>query len=136
MKFMVLIKDQLIVFFDSLRRQIAAKHDVVSVTFPPHVDFVFGDNVKLEVARLKLETTPSFKPSEYGFQCRLVQNEKMVSIHAFCFKDFEKPDSNDDSKAVWGKVEVDLATLSKASEKLSRGLEHRSIKIGLSREYI
>ena len=54
MKFRVLIKDQLIVFFDSLRNQIAAKHDVVSVTFPPHVDFVFGDNIKLEVARLKL----------------------------------------------------------------------------------
>ena len=74
MRFRVLIKDQLIVFFDSLKRQIAAKHDVVSEIFPPHVDFVFGDNIKLEVARLKLEPTPSFKPSEYGFQCRLIQN--------------------------------------------------------------
>ena len=136
MNFVVLIKEQLIVFFESLRRQIAAKHEVVSVTFPPHVDFVFGDLVKLEVPKLKLETTPSFKPSEYGFQCRLVQSEKIVSIHGFCFKNFEQPDSNDDSNAVWGKVVVDLATLSKASEKLSRGLEHRTIKIGLSREYI
>ena len=126
MRFRVLIKDQLVVFFDSLKRQIAAKHDVVSETFPPHVDFVFGDNIKLEVARLKLELTPSFKPTEYGFQCRLTQNDRVVSIQAFCFKDFQKPDSSDDSKAVWGKIEVTLATLSKASEKLSRGLENKN----------
>ena len=136
MNFVVLIKEQLIVFFESLRRQIAGKHEIVSVPFPPHVEFDFGDFVKIEVPKLKLETTPSFKPSEYGFQCRLVQSEKIVSIHGFCFKNFEQPDSNDDSNAVWGKVVVNLATLSKASEKLSRGLEHRSIKIGLSREYI
>ena len=100
------------------------------------MDFVFEDTVKLEVTRLRLETAPSFKPTEYGFQCRLVQNEKMISIYAFCFKNFKQPDSNDDDKAVWGKVTVNLATLSKASDRLSRGLEHRSIRIGLSREYI
>ena len=83
---------------------------------------------------MRLELTPSFKPTEYGFQCRLTQNDKVVSIQAFCFKDFQKPDSSDDSKAVWGKIEVTLATLSKASEKLSRGLETRAIRIGLSRE--
>ena len=88
MKFMVLIKEQLIVFFESLRRQIAAKHEVVSVPFPPHVDFVFGDLVKLEVPKLKLETTPSFKPSEYGFQCRLVQSEKDCFNPWFLLQEF------------------------------------------------
>ena len=136
MSFRLLIKDQLIVFLDSLKNQIAAKHDVIPESFPEHVDFVFGETVKLEVTRLKLETAPSFKPTEYGLQCRLVQNEKMISIYAFCFKDFKQPDSNDDNKAAWGKVTVNLATLSKASDRLSRGLEHRSIRIGLSREYI
>ena len=68
MSFRLLIKDQLVVFLDSLKNQIAAKHDVVPESFPEHVDFVFGDTVKLEVARLKLETAPSFKPTEYGLQ--------------------------------------------------------------------
>ena len=134
MSFVVLIKEQLMVFFESLRRLIAGKHEIVSVPFPAHVEFDFGDFVKNEVTKLKLEPTPSFKPSEYGFQCKLVQSEKNVSIHGFCLKNYSQPDSNDDLQ--WGKIVVDLATLSKASERLSRGLEHRTIKIGLSREYI
>ena len=136
MTFRLLIKDQLIVFLDSLKNQIAAKHHVVPESFPEHVDFDFGETVKLEVTRLKLETAPAFKPTEIGLQCRLVQNEKIISIYAFCFKDFKQLDSNDDDKAEWGKVAIKLATLSKASDRLSRGLEHRSIRIGLSREYI
>ena len=113
MGFVVLIKEQLIVFFESLRRQIAGKHEIVSVPFPPHVEFDFGEFVEIEVPKLKLETTPSFKPSEYGFQCKLVQSEKNVSIHGFCLKNYEQPDSNTGLR--WGKIVVDLATLSKAS---------------------
>ena len=36
MSFRLLIKDQLVVFFDNLKNLIAAKHDVVPESFPEH----------------------------------------------------------------------------------------------------
>ena len=122
------------VFFESLRKLIAGKHEILTEPFPPDVAFDFGDSVQVEVPKLKLESTPNFKPSEYGFQCKLIQSEKDVLIHGFCYKNYEQPDSTDGHR--WGKIVVKLASLSKAAEKLSRGLEQRTIKIGLSREYV
>ena len=69
MVFRLLIKDQFSVFLDSLKAQIAAKHHVIPESFPDHVDFDIGETVKLEVTRLKLETAPTFKPTEIGLQC-------------------------------------------------------------------
>ena len=134
MDFILLIKEQLMVFFESLRKLIAGKHEIVTEPFPPHVAFDFGDSVQVEVPKLKLESTPNFEPSEFGFQCKLIQSEKDVLIHGFCLKNFEQPDST--VGHCWGKIVVKLASLSKASEKLSRGLEQRTINIGLPREYI
>ena len=85
---------------------------------------------------MKLETAPTFKPTEIGLQCRFVQSEKIVSLCAFCYKDFKQLDSNDSDTAEWGRVVIRLAIFSKASDKLSRGLESRSIRIGLAREYV
>ena len=136
MVFRLLIKDQFSVFLDSLKAQIAAKHHVIPESFPDHVDFDIGETVKLEVTKLKLETAPNFKPTEIGLQCRFMQSEKIVSLCAFCYKDFKQLDSTDSDTAEWGRVEIKLATFSKASDKLSRGLENRSIRIGLSKEYI
>ena len=134
MNFVLLIKEQLMVFFESLRKLIAGKHEIVTEPFPPHVAFDFGDSVQVEVPKLKLESTPNFKPSEFGFQCKLIQSEKDVLIHGFCYKNYDQPDSPKGLR--WGKIVVKLASLSKAAEKLSRGLEQRTIKIGLSREYV
>ena len=66
MIFRLLLKDQLVVFLESLKNQISAKHQVVPGSFPEHVDFDIGETVKLEVTRLKLETAPAFKPTEIG----------------------------------------------------------------------
>ena len=136
MIFRLLIKDQLCVFLNSLKAQITAKHNVVPESLPDHVDFDFGETVKSEVTRMKLETAPTFKPNEIGLQCKFVQSEKVVSLCAFCYKDFKQLDINDSDTAEWGRVVIRLAIFSKASDKLNRGLETRSIQIGLSREYI
>ena len=135
MIFRLLIKDQLCVFLDSLKAQIKAKHNVVTESLPDHVDFDLGENVKSEVARMKIET-PNFKPNEIGLQCKFVQSEKVVSLWAFCYKDFKQLDINDSDTAEWGRAVIRLANFSKASDRLSCGLESRSIRIGLSREYI
>ena len=134
MSYVLLIKEQLEVFFDSLRKLISGKHEILAEPFPPNVNFEFGDNVQVEVVKLKLDSSPNFKTSEYCFQCKLIQVEKDVEIHSFCYKNYELPDSSASPR--WGKFAVKLATLSKAAEKLSRGLEQRTIKIGLSREYV
>ena len=60
MIFRLLIKDQLCVFLNSLKAQITAKHNVVPESLPDHVDFDFGETVKSEVTRMKLETAPTF----------------------------------------------------------------------------
>ena len=135
MIFRLLIKDQLCVFLDSLKAQIKAKHNVVTESLPDHVDFDLGENVKSEVARMKIET-PNFKPNEIGLQCKFVQSEKVVSLWAFCYKNFKQLDINDGDTAEWGRVVIRLAIFSKASDRLCRGLESRSIRIGLAREYI
>ena len=136
MVFRLLIKDQFSVFLDSLKAQIEAKHHVIPESLPDYVDFNFGETVKLEVTRLKLEIAPTFKPNEIGLQCKFVQSEKLVSLCAFCYKDFKQLDINDSDTAEWGRVVIRLAIFSKASDRLNRGLETRSIQIGLSREYI
>ena len=79
MVFRLLIKDQFSVFLDSLKAQVAAKHHVIPESLPDHVDFDFGETIKLEVTRLKLETAPTFKPTEIGLQCRFMQSEKIAS---------------------------------------------------------
>ena len=72
MSFVLLIKEQLEVFFESLRKLIAGKHEILAEPFPLNVDFEFGDSVQVEVPKLKLDSTPNFKTSEYGFQCKLI----------------------------------------------------------------
>ena len=134
MTYVLLIKEQLEVFLDSLRKLISGKHDIIEEPFPSNVTFEIDDNVQVEVVKLKLDSSPSFKPSEYGFQCKFIQIEKTIEIHGFCWKNYEIPDSS--TNARWGKITVKLATLHKAAEKLSRGLEQRTIRIGLSREYV
>ena len=106
MSYVLLIKEQLEVFFESLRKLIAGKHEILAEPFPPNVDFEFGDTVQVEVIKLKLDSTPNFKTSEYGFQCKLIQSEKDVLIHGFCYKNYELPDS-----PRWGKIVVKLASL-------------------------
>ena len=118
MSYVLLIKEQLEVFFESLRKLISGKHGITVEPFPPNVEFVFGDDVPVEVVKLKLDSSPSFKTSEYGFQCKLIQVEKDVLIHGFCYKNYELPDSSASPR--WGRVVVTLASLSKAAEKLSR----------------
>ena len=134
MTYVLLIKEQLEVFLDSLRKLISGKHDIIEEPFPSNVTFEIDDNVQVEVVKLKLDSSPNFKPSEYGFQCKFIQIEKTIEIHGFCWKNYEIPDSSTNTRR--GKITVKLATLQKAAEKLSRGLEQRTIRIGLSREYI
>ena len=136
MIFKLLIKDQLCIFLDSLKAQIEAKHSVVTEDLPDHVDFELGENMKSEVIKMKLDIAPSFRPNEIGLQCKFVQSEKVISLWAFCYKDFKQLDINDSDSAEWGRAVIKLASFSKASERLSRGLESRSIRIGLAREYI
>ena len=136
MIFKLLIKDQLCIFLDSLKAQIEAKHSVVTEDLPVHVDFELGENMKSEVIKMKLDIAPSFRPNEIGLQCKFVQSEKVVSLWAFCYKNFKQLDINDGDTAEWGRVVIRLAIFSKASDRLCRGLESRSIQIGLSRDYI
>ena len=136
MIFKLLIKDQLCIFLDSLKAQIEAKHSVVTEDLPDHVDFELGENMKSEVIKMKLDIAPSFRPNEIGLQCKFVQSEKVISLWAFCYKDFKQLDINDSDAAEWGRAVIKLASFSKASDRLSRGLESRSIRIGLAREYI
>ena len=113
---------------------IAGKHDIVKESFPPSVDFQLDENLKVEVVKEKLESSPSFKVGEYGFQIKFVQTEKSIGIHGFCLKNYGNPDDPDGAQ--WGKIQVKLATLQKPTEKLSKGLEKRNIRMGLSKEYI
>ena len=62
---------------------IAGKHDIVKESFHPLVDFQLGDNLEVEVVKEKLESSPSFKVGEYGFQIKFVQTEKTIGIHGF-----------------------------------------------------
>ena len=134
MTYVLLIKDQLEVFLDSLQKLIAGKHDIVEESFPPDVEFQLDDNVIVEVVKEKLESSPSFKLSEYGFQMKFIQVEKTIEIHGFCLKNYRDPDSPAGTQ--WGKVKVKLATLQRPTEKLSKGLQNRNIRMGLSKEYI
>ena len=134
MTYVLLIKDQLKVFLDSLLKLIAGRHDIVEETFPPDVVFQLDDNVAVEVIKEKLESSPNFKQSEYGFQMKFIQSEKTIEIHGFCLKNFGDPDNP--SGTQWGKIQVKLATLQKPTEKLSKGLEKRNVRMGLSKEYI
>ena len=134
MTYVLLIKEQLEVFLESLRKLISGRHEMIEEPFPSKVKFEIDDNVQVEVVKLKLDSSPNFKPSEYGFQCKFIQIEKTVEIHMFCWKNYEIPDRS--TEARWGKITIKLATLHKAAEKLSRGLEQRTIRIGLSREYV
>ena len=136
MIFQLLIKDQLCIFLDSLKAQIETKHIVVTESLTDHVNFELGENMKSEATKMKLDIAPSFRPNEIGLQCKFVQSEKVISLWAFCFKDFKRLDIADSDTAIWGRAVIKLASLSKASEKLSRGLESRSIRIGLAREYV
>ena len=88
MAYVLLIKDQLEVFLDSLQKLIAGKHDIVEESFPPDVEFQLDDNVIVEVVKEKLESSPSFKVGEYGLQIKFVQTEKTIGIHGFCLKNF------------------------------------------------
>ena len=63
MSFVLLIKEQLEVFFDSLRKLISGKHEIIEKPFPPNVKFEFDDNVQVEVVKLKLDSSPNFKPA-------------------------------------------------------------------------
>ena len=117
MTYVLLIKDQLKVFLDSLQKLIAGKHDVVEESFPPDVKFQLDGNVIVEVGKEKLESSPSFKLSEYGFQMKFMQIEKTIEIHGFCLKNYGDPDNP--SGTQWGKIQVKLATLQKPTEKLS-----------------
>ena len=134
MTYVLLIKDQLKVFLDSLLKLIAGKHDVVEESFPPDVEFQLNDNVAVEVVKEKLDSSPNFKLSEYGFQMKFIQSEKTIEIHGFCLKNFGDPDNP--SGTQWGKIQIKLATLQKPTEKLSKGLEKRNVRMGLSKEYI
>ena len=134
MTYVLLIKDQLKVFLDSLLKLIAGKHDVVEESFPPDVKFQLDDNVIVEVVKEKLESSPNFKLNEYGFQMKFIQTEKTIEIHGFCLKNYGNPDDPDGAQ--WGKIQVKLATLQKPTEKLSKGLEKRNVRMGLSKEYI
>ena len=51
MTYVLLIKDQLKVFLDSLLKLIAGKHDVVEESFPQDVEFQLNDNVTVEVVK-------------------------------------------------------------------------------------
>ena len=81
---MLLIKDQLQVFLGSLQELIAGKHDIVKESFPPDVKFQLDENLEVEVVKEKLDSSPSFKVGEYGFQIKFVQTEKSIGIHGFC----------------------------------------------------
>ena len=65
---------------------------------------------------------------------KFIQIEKTIEIHGFCLKNYGDPDNP--AGAQWGKIQVKLATLQKPTEKLSKGLEKRNIRMGLSKEYI
>ena len=136
MTFQLVIKEQLCIFLNSLKTQIENKHVVVTESMPDYVNFEIGENMKTEALRLKLDMAPNFRPNEIGLQCKFIQSEKVISLWAFCLKDFKRLDVADSDTAVWGRAVIRLASLTKASEKLSRGLESRSIRIGLAREYI
>ena len=136
MTFQLVIKEQLCIFINSLKTQIENKHVVVTEGMPDYVNFEIGENMKTEALRLKLDMAPNFRPNEIGLQCKFIQSEKVISLWAFCLKDFKRLDVADSDTAVWGRAVIRLASLTKASEKLSRGLESRSIRIGLAREYI
>ena len=136
MTFQLVIKEQLCIFLNSLKTQIENKHVVVTESLPDYVNFEIGENMKTEALRLKLDMAPNFRPNEIGLQCKFIQSEKVISLWAFCLKDFKRLDVADSDTAVWGRAVIRLASLTKASEKLSRGLESRSIRIGLAREYI
>ena len=136
MIFQLVIKDQLCIFLSSLKAQIETKHVVVTESLPDSVSFELGEDIKTEAVKMKLDMTPSFRPNEIGLQCKFIQSDKVISLWAFCLKDFKRLDVADSNTAVWGRAVIRLASLTKASERLSRGLESRSIRIGLAREYI
>ena len=136
MTFQLVIKEQLCIFINSLKTQIENKHVVVTESLPDYVNFEIGENMKTEAVKMKLDMAPNFRPNEIGLQCKFIQSEKVISLWAFCLKDFKRLDVADSDTAVWGRAVIRLASLTKASEKLSRGLESRSIRIGLAREYI
>ena len=136
MIFQLLIKDQLCIFLNSLKAQIETKHIVVTESLPEYANFELGENMKSEAMKMKLDMAPSFRPNEIGLQCKFIQSEKVISLWAFCFKDFKRLDIADCDTAVWGRAVIKLASLTKESERLSRGLESRSIRIGLAREYV
>ena len=50
MTYVLLIKEQLEVFLDSLRKLISGKHDIIEEPFPSNVTFEIDDNVQVEVA--------------------------------------------------------------------------------------
>ena len=87
-----------------------------------------------EVAREKLESSPNFKVEEYGLQIRFFQEDKVIGIKGFCFKNFEWPNCSSNTR--WGKIQVPIASFKKNEVKLTKGLERRQIKMGLSKAYV
>ena len=133
-EYVFLIKDQLHTFLCSHQDLLANKHEVAMKSFPPDVEIQMVEGLEEEVAREKLESSPNFKVEEYGLQIRFFQEDKVIGIKGYCLKNFERPDCS--SNAHWGKICVQIASFRKNEVKLTKGLERRHIKMGLSKAYV